>query len=103
MRRWWRKKDHCGGMERNRRGLESYEVPLICGATIDRIYGEKQLEAVGLRYLNTGERKTLNCRSLLIAVGYRPERELLRGLDGVDWIQLCGNCKNIHPRIVGAW
>lgn len=96
------KKDHCGGMERNRRGLESYEVPLICGATIDRIYGEKQLEAVGLRYLNTGERKTLNCRSLLIAVGYRPERELLRGLDGVDWIQLCGNCKNIHPRIEGV-
>ena len=93
------KRERCGGSERNRLWAEKYKVPLICGATVDRVYGQTRLEGVELLHPDTGERELLGCKSLLLAVGYKPERELLSGLDGADWIELCGNCKNIHPRI----
>ena len=28
-----------------------------------------------------------------------PERELVRGLEGAEWLRLCGNCREIHPMI----
>ena len=52
-----------------------------------------------IKNLATGEEAYLPCKSLLIAVGYEPERELVKGLEGEEWLQLCGNCREIHPMI----
>jgi len=86
------KKSQCGGMARNRRCLEEYPIELICNATITEIFGQKQLEGVVL-----SDNRELPCKTLLIAVGMRPEREILFGLGNPAWLHLCGNCKTVHP------
>ena len=92
-------KAQCGGMARNRRCIEQYCIPLLCSSTVSRVCGGAALEGVMIRNLATGEETYLPCKSLLIAVGYEPERELVRGLEGEEWLQLCGNCREIHPMI----
>ena len=90
---------HCGGMARNRRCIEQYRIPLLCSSTVNRVCGGTALEGIMIKQLDTGEERYLPCKSLLIAVGYEPERELVRGLEGAEWLRLCGNCREIHPMI----
>ena len=92
-------KAQCGGMARNRRCIEQYRIPLVCSSTVSRVCGGAALEGVMIKNLATGEEAYLPCKSLLIAVGYEPERELVRGLEGAEWLRLCGNCREIHPMI----
>ncbi len=84
----------CGGMARNRRCLREYPIRLLCNTTIRQVLGEKTLEAV-----ITADGETLPCRTLLIAAGLRPERELIRDLEGSPWLQICGNCHRVHPMV----
>ena len=86
------KNPSCGGMARNRRCLEEYPIDLICNATITEVFGRKRLECVAL-----SDNRELPCKCLLIAVGMRPEQELLFGLGNPAWLHLCGNCKTVHP------
>lgn len=86
------KKPGCGGMARNRRCLEEFPIKLICNATITEVFGQKQLEGVAL-----SDGTELPCKCLLIAVGMRPEQDLLFGLGHPEWLYLCGNCKTVHP------
>ena len=92
-------KAQCGGMARNRRCLEQHRIPLVCSSTVSRVCGGAALEGVMIKNLDTGAERYLPCKSLLIAVGYEPERELVRGLEGAAWLRLCGNCREIHPMI----
>ena len=87
-------KETCGGMARNRRCLTEYPIELICNATVTEVLGEKDLEGC---ILSNGQ--TLSCKTLLIAVGLRPERELIRGLENADWLHICGNCNRVHPMV----
>ena len=86
------KAGRCGGLARNRRCLREQPIRLICGDTVARLHGEKELCGCTTR---NGE--YLPCRTLLIAVGLRPERELVEALGQPDWLQLCGNCRSVHP------
>lgn len=87
-------KSACGGMARNQRCLQEYPINLICNATIEEVQGDPQLAGC---IISTGE--ILPCRTLLIAVGLRPERELVFDLGNPDWLHLCGNCKSVHPMV----
>lgn len=87
-------KDTCGGLARNRRMLERYPIRLICGRTIREIVGEKDLAGCIL-----SDGGYLPCKTLLIAVGLRPERELVLGLGEPPWLTLCGNCSRVHPMV----
>ena len=91
------KKDTCGGLARNRRLLGKHTIRLICGQTIYTVSGAKNLEGC---CLSGGE--YLPCKMLLIAVGLRPERELVSGLGQPDWLLLCGNCNVTHPMVEGV-
>lgn len=88
------KQSHCGGMVRNRRCLREYPIKLLCNATVTEVIGRKQLEAVVI-----SGRLQLPCKTLLIAVGLRPERELVEHLGNPHWLHLCGNCSTIHPMV----
>jgi len=92
----------CGGMARNRYYLEKYGIPLLCKTTVCRVCGEKQLEGVVLYHLDTGQKQMVPCKTLLVAVGYQPERQLVRGLGRPSWLQLCGNCRVVHSMIEGV-
>jgi len=84
----------CGGMARNRRCLEEYSIPLVCNATVAEVLGEKELEGC---LLSNGA--YLPCRTLLIAVGLIPDRELVWDLESPDWLHICGNCNRVHPMV----
>ena len=87
-------RESCGGMAKNRNSLQPYPVALRCGTTIREVFGAPRLEGVKL-----ADGSILPCKTLLIAAGLRPERELVRGLEHENWLHICGNCKTVHPMV----
>ncbi len=88
------RKSTCGGMARNQRCLAEHPIGLICSDTIAQVHGEKELTGC-----TTEQGVYLPCRTLLIAAGLRPERELVSHLGEPHWLQLCGNCRKVHPMV----
>ena len=93
--------DHVGGLARNRREcLEAYHIPVLLRSTVDEILGTGRIRGVVVRNLDTGERRALECDTLITAVGLIPEQTLCRNVteDGQfpDWLRLCGNCDSVH-------
>ena len=88
------KKSQCGGMARNRRCLDDYPIRLLCGDTIREVQGYPHITGCV-----TAKGVYLPCRTLLIATGLRPERELISHLGNPDWLHICGNCNSVHPMV----
>lgn len=88
------KKDVCGGMLRNQRGLEKLPIRLICSDTVAEVRGDPKLTGCV-----TEKGMELPCATLLIAVGLRPERELISHLGSPEWLHICGNCSRVHPMV----
>ena len=86
------KSARCGGIPWNQRCLKEYPIQLICSDTIVQIHGENNICGC-----TTQSGEYLPCKTLLIAVGLRPERELVEHLGNPDWLHLCGNCSCVHP------
>ena len=88
------KKEECGGMAKNRHCLREFPIRAICGDTIAQVRGYPRISgcitAKGLEF---------PCKTLLIAAGLRPERELVAGLGRPDWLHICGNCHRVHPMV----
>ena len=91
------RKDTCGGLARNRRCLTQFPIRLICSRIIETVHGERTLE--GCR-LSGGE--YLPCKTLLIAAGLRPDRDLIAGIGNPSWLHLCGNCNAVQPMVEGV-
>ena len=87
-------RSHCGGMVRNQHCLQEYPIELRCNTTICEVLGQETLEGVRL-----SDGSILPCRTLLVAVGLRPERELVQGLENAEWLRICGNCNTVHPMV----
>ena len=87
-------RDSCGGMARNQRCLTQFPIDLHCGTTIEEVFGYPKLEGVSLK-----DGKSLPCRTLLIAAGLRPERELIFGMEPQSWLHICGNASKVHPMV----
>ena len=85
---------HCGGMARNQRCLAEYPITLRCNCTVVQVHGQPRLEGCTL-----SDGSFLPCKTLLIAAGLRPERELIHSLEDSSWLQLCGNCRKVHPMV----
>ena len=90
-------KDTCGGLARNKRCLSQFPIRLICSQTIETAHGERMLEGC---LLSGGE--YLPCKTLLIAVGLRPDRALIAGIGNPPWLHLCGNCNIVHSMVEGV-
>ena len=82
------------GLSQNRERLRGLPLTFLPRTTIEEIAGYPKITGVVL----SGGR-TIPCRTLLSAVGLRPERELLSDGPVPDWAILAGNCRHIHPRI----
>ena len=85
---------YCGGMLRNQRCLEEYPIRLICSDTIAYVHGEREICGC-----TTKNGEYLPCKTLLIAVGLLPERELIDHLGVPEWLHICGNCHTVHPMV----
>ena len=87
-------REQCGGMARNRRCLAKYPITLLCGDTVTQVEGYPQITGC-----TTARGLRLPCKILLIAVGLRPERELVSHLGNPPWLHICGNCNTVHPMV----
>lgn len=96
------KAEQCGGLARNRDRLAGEALELRCGCTISEIFGEKWLEGVSVRDEKTGAAAYVPCRTLVVAIGMTPQRELIKSLNAPPWLTLCGNCSSIHPVVEGV-
>ena len=88
------KKDCCGGMARNRKCLDVFPITLICNDTLAEVRGYPQITGC-----ITAKGTELPCKTLLIAAGLRPERELVSHLGSPEWLHICGNCNAVHPMV----
>lgn len=87
-------KSTCGGMTKNQRCLEEYPIRLLCSDRIRAIQGYPHITGC---VTENGE--YLPCKTLLIAAGLIPERELVTHLGNPDWLHICGNCNRVHPMV----
>lgn len=87
-------KSHCGGMARNQRCLDEYPIAIICSDTIREVLGYPHITGCV-----TEKGSMLPCKTLLIAAGLRPERELIAHLGNPEWLHTCGNCSSVHPMV----
>jgi NADPH-dependent 2,4-dienoyl-CoA reductase/sulfur reductase-like enzyme len=88
------KKNQCGGMARNQRCLEEHPIRLLCGDTIREVQGYPHITGCV-----TAKGEKLPCKTLLIAAGLIPERELVTHLGNPEWLNICGNCRTVHPMV----
>lgn len=88
------KKDRCGGMARNQRCLTDLPIRLLCSDTITEVHGYPHISGC-----TTARGIHIPCKTLLIAAGLVPERELILGLEACDWLHICGNCNKVHPMV----
>ena len=88
------KKSSCGGMAKNQRCLQEHPIGLICNDTVAEVRGYPHITGC-----ITERGICLNCKTLLIAAGLRPERELVWGSEDKDWLHICGNCNRVHPMV----
>jgi len=91
------KNDTCGGMVKNQRCLAEFPISLLCDDTVTQVYGYPELTGC-----TTAKRRYLPCKTLLIAAGLRPERELIQHLGNPPWLHICGNCNTVHPMVEGV-
>lgn len=91
------KQGRCGGLTRNQKCLDDSHVRLICGQTVTEVRGQTKLEAC---HLSGGD--WIACKTLLLAVGLRPEWTLVSHLGDPTWLHLCGNCNTVHPMVEGV-
>ena len=70
---------------------------MLCGLTVSQVRGYPRLEAVVL-----SDGRVIPCKTLLIAVGLKPDRTLVHTLEGRNWLHLCGNCSKIYPMVEGV-
>ena len=88
------KRSSCGGMARNQRCLDEYPIRLLCGDTIREVQGYPSVTGCV-----TENGAYLPCKTLLIAAGLVPERELVAHLENPEWLHICGNCRAVHPMV----
>lgn len=83
-----------GGLVRNRKRMMQYPVDLHFSVTVKEVVGEKNIEGVILT-----DNTFIPAKSLLIATGLIPDRELLNNTELNDHIHICGNCNTVHPMV----
>lgn len=85
------KQEACTAMARNQKVLQEYPIGVYTGDTVIKTHGEKTLSGC-----TTKNGAYIPCKTLLIAVGLTPERELVESLENPPWLHICGNCNRIH-------
>ncbi len=97
------KEPQLGGLARNRRNcIEAYNIPVILNATVEQVLGSGRINGVIIRNLVSGEKRRLDCDTLITAVGLITERELADSVGEPEWLRFCGNCEHIHEIVDAA-
>jgi len=61
------------------RALSKPNVKVLWDSVVTDILGDKKVEAVKVKNLQSGEERVIACRAVFIAIGHRPNTEIFRG------------------------
>ncbi len=67
-----------------RRAFANPKISFKWNSVVEDILGEKSVEGVVVRDVNSGEKETLNVQGLFIAIGHEPNTEIFRGQIELD-------------------
>lgn len=87
------------------RALKNPKIKFIWNSVVEDVLGEKQVTAVRLRNLQTGETMDHPTDALFVAIGHKPNTELFEGqieLDEKGYIKLFGNNSTSVPGVFAA-
>lgn len=65
----------------NKNIIEGFDIPVIEDCIITGTYGSERIEGVHIKDLNTQQERTLTCDSLILSVGYFPEKGMVKELN----------------------
>jgi thioredoxin reductase (NADPH) len=61
------------------RAFRDLKIKFIWNSTVQEILGENRVEGVRLKRTDTGEESVLKCDAVFIAIGHKPNTQILRG------------------------
>ncbi len=73
------------------RALSNEKISFIWNHVVEEVVGEKKVDGVLLRNVKTGEKRSVECQGVFIAIGYQPNTALFKDqvkLDRWGYIQL---------------
>lgn len=85
------------------RALRNPKVETIFRSVVTMIYGDKQVEGVELKDLETGKIKKVSCSGVFISIGLKPNTEFIRGLIGLDKKGFVKTRANLETNVPGIF
>ena len=94
-------RDRLGGMKRNQdECIKAYDIPVMLNSTVTEVHGFPHLTGVTLHHFDSGTDESIECDTLISALGLDPDRSLAEGLMTADsypdWLHFCGNADFVH-------
>lgn len=98
------RREKCGGLKRNQINcIEKFGIPLFTCCTVVRIHGKGRITGVTVQDFTNGQKRYIDCDTLITSIGLIPERELAEeaSADGKipNWLFLCGNACYVHDLV----
>ncbi|MEM3382642.1 MAG: thioredoxin-disulfide reductase [Nitrososphaerales archaeon] len=66
------------------RAFKNEKIIFKWNSIIEDIIGDKKVEGIILKDVNTGERSKIECQGVFVAIGYKPNTELFKGQIELD-------------------
>lgn len=85
------------------RAKENEKIRFIWNTKVEEILGEKVVEGVRLRNMQTGEAWTLECEGVLLAIGWVPNTDAFRGQLDMDGNGYIGSKKGVDTSVEGVY
>jgi thioredoxin reductase (NADPH) len=88
-----------------KRAREHPKIEFLWNCVVEEVVGEKRLEAVRLRNLETGEARTMEIDGVFVNIGHTPQTEFLRGtidLDDQGYIVTDNRLRTAIPGVFAA-
>ncbi|MCW4022513.1 MAG: thioredoxin-disulfide reductase [archaeon] len=64
--------------------FENPKISFVWNSTVTEVLGEKRVEGVKLKNVESGEKSTLACDAVFLAIGYTPNTEMFKGQIEMD-------------------
>ena len=85
------------------RAFRNPKVEIIFRSVVTMIYGDRQVEGVKLKDLETGKIKKVPCSGVFISVGLKPNTDFIRGLVELDKKGFVKTRANLETNVPGIF
>jgi thioredoxin reductase (NADPH) len=85
------------------RAEENEKIRFILNTEVEEILGEKVVEGIRLRNMQTEEVWTLECEGVLLAIGWVPNTDVFRGQLDIDGNGYIGSKKGVDTSVEGVY